>query len=67
MPQTREHLAIVQLLGIRRGAIALTKVDRVDDARLHQVREEIAVFRRGSMLEDAPVLKPAQRAPTIRV
>ncbi|WP_316154167.1 selenocysteine-specific translation elongation factor [Cupriavidus sp. BIC8F] len=57
MPQTREHLAIVQLLGIRRGAIALTKVDRVDDARLRQVREEIASFRRGSMLEDAPVFE----------
>lgn len=57
MPQTREHLAIVQLLGIRRGVIALTKVDRVDDARLRQVRAEIASFRRGSMLEDAPVFE----------
>ena len=34
MPQTREHLAILQLLGILHGAVALTKIDRVD-ARAH--------------------------------
>ena len=33
MPQTREHLAILELLGMRDGAVALTKIDRVDDAR----------------------------------
>ncbi|MFP3564882.1 selenocysteine-specific translation elongation factor [Paraburkholderia sp. SIMBA_030] len=55
MPQTREHLAIVQLLGIERGAIALTKVDRVDAQRLQDVRREIAAFLRGSVLQDAPV------------
>jgi small GTP-binding protein len=33
MPQTREHLAILQLLGVDRGAVALTKIDRVDAAR----------------------------------
>jgi selenocysteine-specific elongation factor len=57
MPQTREHLAIVQLLGIRLGAIALTKIDRVDEARLQQVREDIASFLGGSMLADAPVFE----------
>ncbi|WP_341318006.1 selenocysteine-specific translation elongation factor [Paraburkholderia sp. IMGN_8] len=55
MPQTREHLAIVQLLGIKRGAIALTKVDCVDAQRLQEVRQEIASFLRGSVLQDAPV------------
>ena len=38
MPQTREHLAILELLGIARGAVALSKVDRVDDARVRQRR-----------------------------
>jgi selenocysteine-specific elongation factor len=55
MPQTREHLAIVELLGIKRGAIALTKIDRVDAQRLQQVHDEIAAFLSGSVLQDAPV------------
>src|SRR5258705_9646812 len=37
MPQTRAHLAILELLGVARGAVALSKVDRVDDQRLQQV------------------------------
>ncbi|RZF23783.1 selenocysteine-specific translation elongation factor [Paraburkholderia sp. UYCP14C] len=55
MPQTREHLAIVELLGIRRAAIALTKVDRVDDQRLREVRDEVSAFVGASVLRDAPV------------
>ncbi|MGF6963945.1 selenocysteine-specific elongation factor [Paraburkholderia sp. WC7.3g] len=55
MPQTREHLAIVELLGIQRGAIALTKVDRVDGERLREVRDEVSAFVGGSVLRDAPV------------
>ncbi|HEX3379391.1 MAG TPA: selenocysteine-specific translation elongation factor [Paraburkholderia sp.] len=55
MPQTREHLAIVELLGIRRGAIALTKIDRVDDERLREVRDEVSAFVGDSVLRDAPV------------
>jgi selenocysteine-specific elongation factor len=57
MPQTREHLAIVELLGIRRGAIALTKVDRVDAQRLHEVHDEATTFLSGSVLHDAPVFE----------
>ncbi|MFM0026864.1 selenocysteine-specific translation elongation factor [Paraburkholderia madseniana] len=55
MPQTREHLAIVELLGIKRGAIALTKIDRVDAERLQAVRDEVTAFLSGSVLQDAPV------------
>ena len=44
MPQTREHLAILELLGITRGAIALTKIDRVDDARIGEVKAQIAAL-----------------------
>lgn len=44
MPQTREHLAIVELLGIRRALVALTKIDRVEPARIAQVRAEIAAL-----------------------
>ncbi|KWI96187.1 translation elongation factor [Burkholderia ubonensis] len=57
MPQTREHFAILQLLGITHGAIALTKGDRVDDARRAQVRDEIAAWLHDSTLAEAPVFE----------
>ena len=41
MPQTREHLAILDLLGIGRGLVALTKIDLVDEEWLDLVQEEI--------------------------
>jgi len=41
MPQTQEHLNILDLLGIKRGAVALTKIDRVDDARIAQVERDL--------------------------
>ena len=41
MPQTREHLAIVELLGIRRALVAVTKIDRVEPARVEEVRQQI--------------------------
>ena len=41
MPQTREHLAILDLLGLARGAVVLTKSDLVSAARLAEVRAEI--------------------------
>ncbi|WP_144149412.1 selenocysteine-specific translation elongation factor [Paraburkholderia sp. BCC1884] len=55
MPQTREHLSIVELLGIQRGAVALTKVDRVDAQRLQEAKDEIAALLNGSVLQDVPV------------
>lgn len=42
MPQTVEHLSILDLLGVERGIVALTKIDRVEPARLEQVRTEIS-------------------------
>ncbi|MBY4768800.1 selenocysteine-specific translation elongation factor, partial [Burkholderia ambifaria] len=57
MPQTREHLAILQLLGVTHGAVALTKCDRVDPARLSAVRDEIAAWLHGSTLDGAPIFE----------
>jgi selenocysteine-specific elongation factor len=57
MPQTREHLAIVQLLGIRRGAVALTKVDRVARAQVDAARADIARLLAGTPFSDAPVFE----------
>jgi len=42
MPQTREHLAILRLLGVRAGVVALTKADLVDDEWLALVRDDVA-------------------------
>ena len=55
MPQTREHLAIVDLLGISRGAIAVTKIDRVDEEHMELVRDEIAELFAATSLADAPL------------
>jgi selenocysteine-specific elongation factor len=55
MPQTREHLDILTLLGIRHGMIALTKVDRVGPERIEQMRADLRAFLRGTFLEDATV------------
>jgi len=63
MPQTREHLAILQLLGITRGAVALTKVDRVDEARLGAVKAQIAAELAPTALIDAPLFPLAATRP----
>ncbi|MBW5411647.1 selenocysteine-specific translation elongation factor [Pseudomonas sp. MAG002Y] len=55
MPQTREHLAIVELLGIRRAMVAMTKTDRVEAARVNAVREEIDALLADGPLAGAPV------------
>lgn len=44
MPQTREHLAIVELLGIPRALVAISKCDRVEPSRVQVVREQISVL-----------------------
>ena len=44
MPQTREHLAILDLLGVNELAVAISKIDRVDDARVAQVEAELKAF-----------------------
>jgi selenocysteine-specific elongation factor len=56
MPQTREHLDILTLLGVRHGLVALTKIDRVGPERVEEMRENLAAFLRGTFLEGAPVL-----------
>ncbi len=55
MPQTREHLAILDLLGITRGIVALTKADLADDVRLAQVETQLRQLLAPTGLRDAPV------------
>jgi selenocysteine-specific elongation factor len=56
MPQTREHLDILTLLGVKHGIIALTKVDCVQPARIEKVISEVRDFLVGTFLEEAPIL-----------
>ena len=56
MPQTREHLAILDLLGIQRGVVALSKADLVDDDWLAFVRESIGELLEGTALSDAEIV-----------
>ena len=55
MPQTREHLEICSLLGIRQGLVALTKIDMVDPDLLELAKEDVATFLKGTFLENAPI------------
>lgn len=55
MPQTLEHLAILDLLGLSAGAVALTKIDRVDPQRVTQVRDEIELLLADTAMSGAPI------------
>ncbi|MCE5252163.1 selenocysteine-specific translation elongation factor [bacterium] len=55
MPQTVEHLQIMELLGIRHGIVALTKIDLVPEDRIRRVTSEIRDFLKGTFMEGAPV------------
>ena len=55
-PQTREHFEICRLLGVQRGVIALTKIDRTDSDCQELARMEIEEFVKGSFLADATIV-----------
>lgn len=62
MPQTREHLAILDLLKINRGVVVLTKSDLIDDPDwLDLVILEVAVTLQGTTLSDAPIIPVSAR------
>jgi len=56
MPQTREHLDICRLLGVKKGLVVLTKIDLVDQELLELVKEEVTEVIRDSFLKEAPIL-----------
>jgi selenocysteine-specific elongation factor len=57
MPQTREHLELLGLLGLDRGAVALTKCDAVDAARIAAARDEIEMLLAGTPLAGSPLFE----------
>lgn len=56
MPQTREHMEICNLMGIRHGIIALTKTDLVDEDLLEMALDDINDFIQGTFLEGKPII-----------
>ncbi|MDR0840886.1 MAG: selenocysteine-specific translation elongation factor [Christensenellaceae bacterium] len=57
MPQTIEHLGILDLLGIERGLIVITKVDLVEQDWLELIRADIQKAVEGTFLQGAPILE----------
>ena len=55
MAQTLEHLAILRLLGVKRGAVALTKIDRADGAQIARIEADIAALLAPTDFAGAPV------------
>lgn len=57
MPQTREHLDIIQLLQINKGIVVITKIDLVDEELLELVEEDVRDFLSRTALAGAPIIK----------
>jgi selenocysteine-specific elongation factor len=56
MPQTKEHLAILDLIGVRRGIVALTKKDLADPDILSLVKMDVEELVKGTVLAGAPII-----------
>lgn len=63
MQQTREHLAILDLMGVRRGAVAISKIDRVDETRSRAVAAQIKSLLSPTPLRHAPLFALNAAAP----
>jgi selenocysteine-specific elongation factor len=58
MPQTREHLQIMEVLGVKHGLIALTRIDLIDEPELLEIsRADIREFIAGTFLENSPIVE----------
>jgi selenocysteine-specific elongation factor len=57
MPQTVEHLEILELLGLRQGVVVITKKDLVEREWLGLVKEDIKRLTKGTFLENAPIME----------
>ena len=61
MPQTREHLAIIDLLGVPKGVVALTKSDLADEDWVELVAEDIRTLIKGTSIDGAPIVPVSSR------
>ncbi len=56
MPQTREHLDILNLLGVQRGIIVINKIDLVEPDWLELIKEDVRELAKGTFLKEAPLV-----------
>lgn len=56
MPQTKEHLSILQLLGVRNGIVIMTKIDKVDAEFAELAKDDICSILKGTFLENSPII-----------
>ena len=56
MPQTREHMEICSLLGVKHGIVVLTKIDMVDEEWLELAKDDVSEFVEGTFLEGQPMV-----------
>lgn len=61
MPQTTEHLNILNLLGVKNGVVVLTKYDLIDEDWLELVKEDIKEALKDTFLEDAPMVEVSSK------
>ncbi len=61
MPQTREHFEICRMLGVRRGIVALTKADLVDEDGLALAHADVVALVRDSFLDSAEIIPVSSR------
>jgi len=61
MPQTREHLAICDLLRVKKGIIVLTKMDMVEKDWLELIQDEVREFAKGTFLEKSPIVSVSSK------
>ena len=62
MPQTREHLAIIDLLGVSRGVVAITKSDLADEEWLEIVRSDVEQLIAGTSIDGSPIVAVSARS-----
>ena len=65
MPQTVEHLAILDLIGVDKGFVVLTKTDLVDEEWIEMVKEDIREKLAGTFLEGAPIVPVSSTKKTV--
>lgn len=57
MPQTKEHLQILSLLGLTYGTVAISKTDLVDETRRNEIKSDLQHFLRGTFLDGAAIVE----------
>ncbi|MGL5766268.1 MAG: selenocysteine-specific translation elongation factor, partial [Sarcina sp.] len=61
MPQTREHLEILNILNIKKGIVVLTKSDLVDQEWIDFMKEEVKEFTKNTFMKDSPIISVSSK------